>query len=53
MLETKFYWLHDESDCVGVCDTKEQLHELIDSDPLVAEIEEKQYLHLIQMGFDH
>lgn len=38
-----YYWSHDESDCVGICQTLKELSDMQDSDPCVENIGKEQY----------
>lgn len=39
----KFYWLHPESSSCGICNTKEEINEMLSGDPCVVECSKEQY----------
>ena len=52
MNDNKIYWLHDESESVGFCATEDELHEMIEGEPLLIEISKAQYLAFLSAGYD-
>ena len=46
----KFYWCHSESESIGICDTKEDLHKWLET-PLIDEIDEDEFIQLKMYGW--
>lgn len=45
-----YYWAHDESGCVGICQTLKELSDMQDSDPCVENIGKEQYEARVSAG---
>lgn len=45
-----FYWVHPESSCAGIVQTREELNEML-GEPLVSEIDKDEYEKLIEAGY--